>query len=293
MYISGRTDLCEGEWLGLEILKKEAYVVALAPVVMFLGVFAYELGRYRYLKIPAPFIDLSINRLLAGGVVTGILAGALVSVTVWAWRISKGPNKLPSFGAALIVTVILFALPLLFWSTELPWQDLPKWPEREAAPAWIQAVATVLIAVATQVVSQASAKRERALLDILSKVRVLNALDAKDMKAEIEKTPRSASMWLRGGVVASMLVWTAVIFAGLGFTAERYTKQRMCLNGDLVGDVHGDHIILKAFDRHSGVIAEEVKFVGLENAQLTPCAPILKGEKEGNFSWLFGRSSGS
>lgn len=67
----------------LDLHRRDAYIVAVAPAVVFLGVYAYENGRYYFLKVAPEFIDLSLNRLLAGGAVIGALAVTLVGFTLW------------------------------------------------------------------------------------------------------------------------------------------------------------------------------------------------------------------
>ncbi|WP_343368946.1 hypothetical protein AASM09_08630 [Stenotrophomonas maltophilia] len=64
----------------MQLLKREAVLLALAPALGMLGVYAYESGRYRFLKVPSMLIDLPINRLLMGGVAIAVLVTLLLMV---------------------------------------------------------------------------------------------------------------------------------------------------------------------------------------------------------------------
>ncbi|OUL16488.1 hypothetical protein B0X78_04410 [bacterium AM6] len=104
----------------MDLHRRDAYIVAVAPAVVFLGVYAYERGRYYFLRVAPDFIDLSLNRLLAGGAAVGALSATLVGLTIWMWKYSASRGVKEKIFAALLATAVFLALPIGLWLQKLP-----------------------------------------------------------------------------------------------------------------------------------------------------------------------------
>lgn len=250
-----------GRGPGLEILKKDAYVIALAPAVVFSGVYAYEFGRYHHLRIPASFIDLSINRLLAGGAMIGLLMVSLLGLSAWAWLTAARNGASAKLGAGLLITSVFLTVPVVCWTTTVPhFIDMSK-------------LLTVLSSVGTILVTWVqlwSARRWP--------LRTYRRATIRRQAWELVGAGLFIPIPFLNVIVALILLaWTATAFAGLGFFVERQSTDRLCLGADLVASARNDQLILKPFDVGTGVIAPTVKFVGIEGAELAPCSPKLVG----------------
>lgn len=257
----------------MEFLRKDAYVVAVAPAVVFLGVYAHELGRYYYLRIPASFIDLSINRVLAGGVLIGALAAILIGLAVWAWRLGGRAGELGSFLAAIVVATIYFTLPLALWMSRAPQGG--EWSE--------------LLAIVTGIGSVGIKLAQKVTWHWVTRSDSGEALHSGLFKSAPSK----------GLLVGLLLLWTLVVFAGLGFAVERHKTSRQCVADSFIADVRGDVLILKKIVGPKHEVSSSTRFVPVEGADLVDCAMEMVGapgltnllirppeEKRGGDRWL-------
>lgn len=246
----------------MEFLRKDAYVVAVAPAVVFLGVYAYELGRYYYLRIPASFIDVSVNRLLAGGALIGTLTAILIGLAAWAWKIAGKVDFFGKFLAAVFVSMIYFTLPFALWMSRAPqgaeWQELLS---------IVTSVGTGAIAIIQAALTWYWRREERAKL-------------GEPPATPASPAPHSGlfkSVLVKGLLVGLLLVWTLAVFAGLGFTVERHSPSRQCTGDSFVADVRGDTLVLKKIAGPSGEVSSSTRFVAVEGAELFACSPALEG----------------
>ncbi|WP_312737339.1 hypothetical protein [Stenotrophomonas sp.] len=278
----------------------DAYIVALAPAVVFLGVYAYERGRYYFLRVAPDFIDLSLNRLLAGGVVVGALSIALVGLTLWIWQYSASKGRSEKVFAAMLATIVFLALPIGLWL-----QALPKFSATsETVAAYGQALAT-LVAMFVSVTTVYQGRRAARHIKVHVRTYERAMRSAYDARAdgvaasEIEGGKQKLGIgealastvpsvgnfesflsrfpWKVVGGIA-LLLWTAAVFAGLGYRVERSYVHRLCRADSFVADVHGDSLILKGFDPTTGQILSPVKVVDLKGMDLDTCSPRLIGE---------------
>ncbi|MCI1123281.1 hypothetical protein [Stenotrophomonas maltophilia] len=246
----------------MEFLRKDAYVVAVAPAVVFLGVYAYELGRYYYLRIPASFIDVSVNRLLAGGALIGTLTAILIGLAAWAWKLADKVGFLGKFFAAVFVSMIYFTLPFALWMSRAP--QGAEWKE---LLSMVTSAGTVAIAIIQWTLTWYWHREER-----------LNS--GEPPAAPASGAPHSGlfqSVLVKGVLVGLLLVWTLAVFAGLGFTVERHSSSRQCTEDSFVADVRGDTLVLKKIGRPSGEVSSSTRFVAVEGAELFACSPAVDG----------------
>lgn len=101
----------------MQLLKREAVLLALAPALGVLGVYAYESGRYRFLKVPTMLIDLPINRLLMGGVAIAVLVTLLLMVVGVLLKWMVGRSWFARLLSLFVVFYIFIGLPGLLYST--------------------------------------------------------------------------------------------------------------------------------------------------------------------------------
>ncbi|KUJ01703.1 hypothetical protein AR275_25710 [Stenotrophomonas maltophilia] len=265
----------------LKLLKNDAYVVAMAPAVVFLGVYAYERGRYHFLKMPSEFIDLSANRLLAGGAVIGALVIALLGIGMWAWESARVKESWREFLAMLLVAIIFVGLPLGLWLSELPSLDHFRAQGGVPAKDWATLV-TGLVIIA------------RVILTFLAHLppsghAAVSAAGGAVKKGAGQRMTRyqldsklsvvRQFNWVVMTAGAVLAIWTASVFAGLGFAVERATSNRLCYQNKLVADIHGEFLLVKPFDPESGQLSDGVSIFELQGASLTACAPRLQGGK--------------
>lgn len=243
----------------MEFLRKDAYVVAVAPAVVFLGVYAYELGRYYFLGIPASFIDVSVNRLLASGAIVGALAAVLIGLATWAWKLNVPLGGVWRVPAATAIATIYLTLPFALWLSRAPFNTASYW------------TLVSVTAAGAAIVSAAQAL----ILRHHAEVMLQSMRDGEDLSNHnwSELPPILTS----GAVVALLLVWTLAAFAGLGYFVERKTTKRQCVGNAFVADVRGDILVLKDFAPSNGKILRSTRFLGVEGATISECSLQVVG----------------
>lgn len=288
----------------MDLHRRDAYVLAVAPAMMFLGVYAYERGRYYFLRIAPDFIDLSVNRLLAGGAVIGALALTLVGLTLWVWRHSATKGWDAKYLAALLAMSVFLALPIGLWL-----QEIPQFPAGKLEGTNLQrflsmlagGIAGVVTSFLINVVRRKVERQRAAAKEIEEAIRQYaeaNALDlgrrglnaseyqealAHESNARLRVPSWGSRLallvpWRPLGSVA-LVVWIAIVFAGLGYRVERSSVSRLCVSDHFVADVHGDNLILKKYDPKSGDILSPIKVVEIHGVDLDSCRPRLVGAK--------------
>ncbi|WP_372484174.1 hypothetical protein AB9H29_14525 [Stenotrophomonas sepilia] len=243
----------------MEFLRKDTYVVAAAPAVVFLGVYAYELGRYYFLRVPASFIDVSVNRLLASGAIVGALAAVLMGLATWAWKLYFPIGGVWRAIAATAIAMIYFTLPFALWLSRAPINGDGYWTLLSVTGAGASVVSAV----------------QALILRHHSEALVQSMRDGKDPSTY--NWSGLPPILTSGVVVALMLVWTLAAFAGLGYFVERRTTERQCVGSAFVADVRGDTLVLKDFVRSDGEILRTTRFLGVEGATLSACSLQLVG----------------
>lgn len=291
----------------MDLHRRDAYVVAMAPAVVFLGVYAYERGRYYFLKVAPEFIDLSMNRLLAGGAVIGALAVTLVGLTLWMWKYSASGGRYQRLFAAFLALSVFVTLPMALWLQELP--PLPA--STRFGTLFEDSLAILSGMVASYTVSagidsvrrklERAKRRLRKVKDAAHRsddthghdvsVQAARAEDESvvnddsTIRSENPEADRSlgafvASVvsWKSIGAIA-LLTWTALVFAGLGYRMERSYGTRVCVADRFVADVHGDSLLLKSFNPKTGEILSPIKVVEMNGVDLDNCSPRLIGAR--------------
>lgn len=286
----------------MDLHRRDAYIVAVAPAVVFLGVYAYENGRYYFLKVAPEFIDLSLNRLLAGGAVIGALAVTLVGFTLWMWRYSANGRLDKRLLAAFLALSVFVALPVLLWLQEVPSFLIKSGPPTLLKDVIAMLVGFVSFAVASAVVDVVRRSVERT--NIAARIAAINANRSADIGAkgaigraakdeadtEVQGVPQiqAGKQLSKRAPVAflspwkflaaiGLLFWTAVVFAGLGYRVERSYNSRLCLADRFVADVRGDSLLLKSFNPKTGEILSPIEVVETNGIDLDKCSPRLVG----------------
>lgn len=298
----------------MDLARRDAYVLAAAPALVFLGVYAYERGRYYYLRVAPDFIDISVNRLLAGGAMVGVLSIMLVGLTLWMWNYSSSRGKNAKWIAASLAAMVFLALPTALWLERLPRISVDSGPLASYAPL-ISDIASVLAAVAaTFVVHEARQVVERLRIAKIARKKAAPRRQAKS--GNVKHTGVATSDGTRNGEVArsrdddiasssggddaassgklerltllapwtlvqgiALFIWTASVFAGLGYRVERSSTTRLCVAEYFVADVHGDNLLLKSFDRKTGEILSPIKVKEAKDTELDRCSPLLIGAR--------------
>jgi hypothetical protein len=309
-----RIAACDQGARKVDLARRDAYVLAAAPAMLFLGVYAYERGRYYYLRVAPDFIDISVNRLLAGGAMVGVLSIMLVGLTLWMWNYSSSRGKNAKWIAASLAAMVFLALPTALWVERLPRVSVGSGPLASYAPL-ISDIASVLAAiVGTFVVHEARRVADRLRIAKAARKQADPRRQAKSDNAK--HTGGATSGGTRNGEVAksrdddvasssgdddvassgklerltplvpwtllqgiALFIWTASVFAGLGYRVERSSTTRLCAADYFVADVHGDNLLLKSFDHKTGEILSPVKVMEAKDTELDWCSPQLIGAK--------------
>jgi hypothetical protein len=247
---------------GLEILKKDAYVVAVVPALVFFGVYAYEVGRFQFLKLPFAFISLPVNRLLVGGILVGLMTALILALTVWTWRSWISLSRMRGIAVGAASALILFSLPLTLWSVNEP-----------SVRPLLVAIAIVgggagafiyqhLMGVFQQESFEWLLRRFPDVPDGSRAVRFANALQ-RFLHDEI-----IPGQFL---LIPMLFAWSAISFAGLGFAVERHSTDRLCVGDQMVAALSGEHLLLKDVDPHFSVISDETRIAPLGDQDFRPC----------------------
>lgn len=270
--------------------------------MVFLGVYAYERGRYYFLRIAPDFIDLSLNRLLAGGAMVGALSVTLVGLTLWMWKHSANGGVYEKLLAAFLATTVFLALPIGLWL-----QTLPQLPRVTGPDTAFHRLLSMLVGIAVGIMVSVAVDQLRSLVDrLMAMVARARVVDLRSILDPAKVKNKSAAgiyscagikvvsvivfrLWLAslasivsvvpwktvGGI--ALLVWTAGVFAGLGYRVERSYTTRLCLADRFVADVHGDNLLLKSFDPKTGQILSPLRIVETKGVDLDSCSPRLVG----------------
>jgi len=223
----------------MQLLKKEAVALALAPALGMLGVYAYESGRYRFLKVPSMLIDLPINRLLMGGVAIAVLVTLLLMVigVLLKWMI--GRSLFARFLTMFVVFYIFLGLPPLLYST------------------------TVQGALSSLIVPVGFA---------------LSAISESEKKVGADGEGRKVLPWLPDALLLAFgVLLTSWLISGFGFWNERMGGGRLCQDGSLVAGAYGDNLILKTLPKSGAELDETVTLVPAAGAVLHECNPPFVG----------------
>ncbi|WP_159094806.1 hypothetical protein [Stenotrophomonas sp. ESTM1D_MKCIP4_1] len=272
----------------MDLYRRDAYVLAIGPAVVFLGVYAYERGRYYFLKVAPEFIDLSVNRLLAGGAVIGALAVTLVGLTLWMWKYSATGGRYQRLFAAFLALSVFATLPMALWL-----QEVPPLPASTKSGTFFGDFLSVLSGVVASYAASASIDTVRRKIE-RSKIKVepeqdTGVIENPNVELRIPEAHRSSAEsvgallaslvpWKSMGVVA-LLIWTAIVFAGLGYRVERSYEGRICVADRFVADVHGDSLLLKSFNPKTGEILSPIKVVEINGVDVDNCSPRLIGAR--------------
>ncbi|WP_146096850.1 hypothetical protein [Xanthomonas arboricola] len=240
----------------MESLKKDTILIAVATPLTFLGVYAYESGRYRYLKVPSDLIDLPVNRLLMGGAAIAFLFTMLIAAMAWIRQKLIGQSRFSAFFSYFSVAFLLFGLPSLFYSTTLPEVGL-----------------SLIVSLAF------------AYSGYIEKDKPDPAGESGENKEGAQ--PIKNSGWyihtpdmLFSGFLLLLSCWTV---SGFGYLNERMTGRRSCAQKMIVAGTIGDNLILKSFSEKTGIISKSVKLHPMENAEIYECSPVLIGGK--GYGW--------
>ena len=226
------------EGKALSIWKKEAYVAAIAPGAGILGVYTYELGRYRFLKVPSELIDLPVNRLLSGGAAIAVLFTILLAAIAFLSRWMTLKTKLGRFLSVFLLALLIFGLPSMLQSTS--WSSF--------------------------------------LVSLLFPFFLALGMDPDASEKPIAGNQSKLLPWVPNALwLAFMSVMGAWLVSGFGYFSERTLNARLCLEGQLVAGVRSDQWILKPFDPKNGRISETTRLVPMENTSVSPCRPNLVG----------------
>lgn len=223
----------------MQLLKREAVVLALAPALGVLGVYAYESGRYRFLKVPAMLIDLPLNRLLMGGVAIAVLVTLLLMIigVLLKWMI--GRSWFARFLTLFVVFYIFLGLPGLLYST------------------------TVQGAFSSLIVPVGFA---------------LSAVVEPEKKASGSVESRKVLPWLPDALfLAFGALLTSWLISGFGFWNERMGGNRLCQHESLVAGSYGDNLVLKSLPKPGAELDEAVTLVPAAGAVLSSCNPSFVG----------------
>lgn len=223
----------------MQLLKREAVLLALAPALGMLGVYAYESGRYRFLKVPSMLIDLPINRLLMGGVAIAVLVTLLLMVigVLLKWMI--GRSWFARFLTMFVVFYIFLGLPALLYSTTLQ-----------------GALSSLIVPVGF----------------------ALSAISEAEKKVSANGEDRKVLPWLPDALfLASGVLLTSWLISGFGFWNERMGGGRLCQDGFLVAGAYRDNLILKTLPKPGAELDETVKLVPAAGAVLRECNPSFIG----------------
>ncbi len=238
----------------MQFLKKEAVLLALAPALGMLGVYAYESGRYRFLKVPSMLIDLPVNRLLMGGVAIAVLVTMLLLLIDLLVEWIVGRSRFESFIVMFVVFYIFAGLPSLLYSST-----------RQGALCSL--IIPILLALNT-------------------------FLGLASSKKKSDDDARKVLPWIPDAIFfAIFALLTSWLISGFGFWAEKLGGRRLCYEDSLVAGTYRDSLILKAIPPAGGRLDGAVKLVQADNVKLRDCAPeiiggtgISIGEREGEKS---------
>lgn len=223
----------------MQLLKREAVLVALAPALGMLGVYAYESGRYRFLKVPSMLIDLPINRLLMGGVAIAVLVTLLLMIVGVLLKWMVGRSWFARFLTLFVVFYIFLGLPALLYST------------------------TVQGALSSLIVPVGFA---------------LSAISESAKKVSVNGEDRKALPWLPDALLLAFgMLLTSWLISGFGFWNERMAGSRLCQNGSLVAGAYRDNLILKTLPKPGAELDETVTLVAAAGAVLRECNPPFVG----------------
>jgi hypothetical protein len=223
----------------MQLLKREAVLLALAPALGMLGVYAYESGRYRFLKVPSMLIDLPINRLLMGGVAIAVLVTLLLMVIGVLLKWMVGRSWFARFLTMFVVFYIFLGLPALLYST------------------------TMQGALSSLIVPACFA---------------LSGVSEPEKKVTANDEDRKVLPWLPDALfLAFGALLTSWLVSGFGFWNERMGGGRLCQNGSLVAGAYRDNLILKALPSPGAELDETVTLVPAAGAALRECNPSFIG----------------
>ncbi|WP_428959641.1 hypothetical protein ACQR53_11825 [Xanthomonas oryzae] len=223
----------------MQLLKREAVLLALAPALGMLGVYAYESGRYRFLKVPSLLIDLPINRLLMGGVAIAVLVTLLLMVIGVLLKWMVGRSWFARFLTMFVVFYIFLGLPLLLYATTLK-----------------GALSSLIVPVCF----------------------ALSGVSEMEKKVATNTEDRKVLPWLPDALfLAFGVLLTSWLISGFGFWNERMAGDRICQGGSLVAGVYRDNLIIKALPKPGAELDHAVTLVSAAGAVLRECSPSFVG----------------
>ncbi|NJC30114.1 hypothetical protein GGR79_001581 [Xanthomonas arboricola] len=223
----------------MQLLKREAVLLALAPALGMLGVYAYESGRYRFLKVPSLLIDLPINRLLMGGVAIAVLVTLLLMAIGVLLKWMVGRSWFARFLTMFVVFYIFLGLPLLLYTTTLK-----------------GALSSLIVPVCF----------------------ALSGVSEMEKKVTTNTEDRKVLPWLPDALfLAFGVLLTSWLISGFGFWNERMAGDRICQNGSLVVGVYRDNLIIKALPKPGAELDDAVTLVSAAGAVLRECSPSFVG----------------
>ncbi|WP_322547760.1 hypothetical protein [Stenotrophomonas geniculata] len=241
----------------MKILKKDAYVVAAAPIFALLGAYFYELGRYAFFDVSPILIDLPTIRVLVAGLFVAAFFAILSSFILSVIRRLRKRGVVSNFVSWFIATYLWLGLPLAlvsktpyaFFSTFVPPLVIAIFP---AVEYW---------------------NNERKIKR--------GPLDSVEVEGEKEDESPSSKITL----VSFLIFYGLALISSLGIARERFFANNACTDGKIVVAINGDNMILKNFDPATGALLEGAVVRKLEGAELRKCSPGIEG-KAGFEGWM-------
>lgn len=224
----------------MQFLKREAVLLALLPALGMVGVYAYESGRYRYLKVPSMLIDLPLNRLLMGGVAIAVLTTCLLMMIGLLLKRMAGRSNFSRFLTLYVVFFIFFGLPPLLYSSTLS-----------------GAISAFVLPTCLAISGFITPKDE-----------------GKSSAGEDRKT----LPWLPDAIFFALTALsTSWLIGGFGYWAEKSGVVRLCQGNQLVAGLYRDNLIVKNLPKSGAELGDEVRSVPAAGALLREYSPNLIG----------------
>lgn len=224
----------------MQFLKREAVLLALLPALGMVGVYAYESGRYRYLKVPSMLIDLPLNRLLMGGVAIAVLMTCILMMIGLLLKRMAGRSKFSRFLTLYVVFFILLGLPPLLYASTL------------------SGVISAFV--------------------LPTCLAIAGFITPKDEKKPSAGEDRSALPWLSDAIFFALTALsTSWLIGGFGYWTEKSGVVRVCQENQLVAGLYRDNLIVKSLPKSGAELGDEVRLVPAAGALLQECSPTFIG----------------
>lgn len=241
----------------MKILKKDAYVVAAAPIFALLSAYFYELGRYAFFDVSPILIDLPTIRVLVAGLFVAAFFALLSGFVLSAIRRLRKRGVVSNFLSWFIATYLWLGLPLALVS-KTPYAFISTF------------VPPLIIAIFPA-------------LNYWGEERKLKSGTLDSVRVESDKEDESPTSKI--ALVVFLLGYGLVLIASLGVARERFFANNACTDQKVVVAINGDNMILKNFDSETGALLEGAVVRKLEGAEVRKCSPGIEG-KAGFEGWM-------